>query len=145
MAAAFGAPLTGAFYAFELIIGAYSLGNAAPVLAAAVAGRLMVHVLGGAPYSIEAPPVPPFGVAQYVALVGLGLVSALLGVAAMRAAAVVERGFRAGAAAGLGAAGARRRAGRGAGDADAADAGRRPWRAVARHAAHAPAPGAGRR
>jgi CIC family chloride channel protein len=94
MAAAFGAPLTGAFYAFELIIGAYSLGNAAPVLAAAVAGRLTVHVLGGAPYSIEAPPVPPFGVAQYVALVGLGLVSALLGVAAMRAAALVERAFR---------------------------------------------------
>jgi len=95
MAAAFGAPLTGAFYAFELIIGAYSLGNAAPVLAAAVAGRLTVHVLGGAPYSIEAPHVPPFGVAQYVALVGLGLVSALLGVAAMRAAALVERAFRA--------------------------------------------------
>ncbi len=77
MAAAFGAPLTGAFYAFELVIGAYSLGNAAPVLAAAVAGRLMVHVLGGAPYSIEAPPVPPFGVEQHIALVGLGLVSAL--------------------------------------------------------------------
>jgi CIC family chloride channel protein len=96
MAAAFGAPLTGAFYAFELVIGAYSLGNAAPVLAAAVAGRLMVHVLGGAPYSIQAPPIPPFGVAQHIALVGLGLVSALIGVAAMRAAAVVERLFRAG-------------------------------------------------
>jgi chloride channel protein, CIC family len=96
MAAAFGAPLTGAFYAFELVIGAYSLGNAAPVLAAAVAGRLMVHVLGGAPYSIEAPPVPPFGVEQHIALVGLGLVSAFIGVGAMRAAAVVERAFRAG-------------------------------------------------
>ena len=96
MAAAFGAPLTGAFYAFELVIGAYSLGNAAPVLAAAVAGRLMVHVLGGAPYSIEAPPVPPIGVEQYIALVGLGIVSALIGVGAMRTAAVVERGFRAG-------------------------------------------------
>jgi CIC family chloride channel protein len=94
MAAAFGAPLTGAFYAFELVIGAYSLGNAAPVLAAAVAGRLVVLVLGGAPYSISAPPVPPLGVAEHVALVVLGLVSALVGVAAMRAAAVVERGFR---------------------------------------------------
>ena len=95
MAAAFGAPLTGAFYAFELVIGAYSLGNAAPVLTAAVAGRLTVHVLGGAPYSIEAPPVPPFGVSQHVALVVLGLVSALLGVAAMRGAAVLERLVRA--------------------------------------------------
>ena len=34
IAAAFGAPLTGAFYAFELIIGAYSLANAVPVFAA---------------------------------------------------------------------------------------------------------------
>ncbi len=95
MAAAFGAPLTGAFYAFELVIGAYSFGNAAPVLAGAVAGRLMVHVLGGAPYSIEAPEIPVLGVPQHIALVGLGLVSALVGVGAMRAAAVVERGFRA--------------------------------------------------
>jgi CIC family chloride channel protein len=94
MSAAFGAPLTGAFYAFELIIGAYTLGNAAPVLAAAVAGRLVVHVLGGAPYSIEAPPVPPFGVLPYLALAGLGLISAVLGVAAMRAAATGERAFR---------------------------------------------------
>ena len=30
IAGAFGAPLTGAFYAFELIIGAYSLAIAAP-------------------------------------------------------------------------------------------------------------------
>ena len=49
IAAAFGAPLTGAFYAFELIIGAYSLANAAPVIAAAVAGALAVKTLGGAP------------------------------------------------------------------------------------------------
>ena len=94
ISAAFAAPLTGAFYAFELIIGAYTLGSAAPVLAAAVAGRLTAHVLGGAPYSIEAPPVPSFGVLPYLALAGLGLVSALLGVAAMRTAAVIERAFR---------------------------------------------------
>ena len=94
ISAAFGAPLTGAFYAFELIIGAYTLGTAAPVLAAAVAGRLAVHVLGGAPYSIEAPPVPPFGVLPYLALAGLGLISAVLGVAAMRAASTMERAFR---------------------------------------------------
>ena len=94
ISAAFGAPLTGAFYAFELIIGAYTLGTAAPVLAAAVAGRLVVHGLGGAPYLIEAPPVPPFGVLPYLALAGLGLISAVLGVAAMRAAATAERAFR---------------------------------------------------
>ena len=40
IAAAFGAPLTGAFYAFELIIGAYSLANAIPVFAATLAASL---------------------------------------------------------------------------------------------------------
>ena len=95
MAAGFGAPLTGAFYAFELIIGVYSLGNAPPVLAAAVAGRLVAQRLGGAPYLIEAPSVSPMGVAEHLALIGLGIASALLGVAAMRAAAWVEKKIRA--------------------------------------------------
>ena len=95
IAAAFAAPLTGAFYAFELIIGAYSLSNAAPVLAAAVAGALTVKSLGGAPYLLHAPPVAALGLEHHLALVVLGLVAAALGVAAMRAAAVVERGFQA--------------------------------------------------
>jgi chloride channel protein, CIC family len=95
IAAAFGAPLTGAFYAFELIIGAYTLLTAAPVIAAAVAGALVVQALGGAPYVIHAPLVHALGVEAHFALVGLGLVAAALGVAAMRAAAVIERGFQA--------------------------------------------------
>ena len=94
IAAAFGAPLTGAFYAFELIIGAYSLANAAPVIAAAVAGALAVKTLGGAPYLVSAPTVAPLGLAQHIALVGLGLISAAIGVGAMRAAAGFERLFR---------------------------------------------------
>ena len=94
MSAAFAAPLTGAFYAFELIIGAYTLTNAGPVIAAAVAGLIAVQVLGGAPYVVSAPAVAPLHVLHYVALVGLGLVAAALGVCAMRAAAVVERSFQ---------------------------------------------------
>ena len=34
IAAAFGAPITGAFYACELIVGVYYVSSAAPVLAA---------------------------------------------------------------------------------------------------------------
>ncbi len=93
--AAFAAPLTGAFYAFELIIGVYSLANAAPVLAAAVAGALMVRALGGAPYVVSAPAVAGLTVAHHLTLIALGLASAAVGVAAMRAAAWFERGFRA--------------------------------------------------
>ena len=40
IAAAFGAPITGAFYACELIVGVYSVASAAPILAASLAGAL---------------------------------------------------------------------------------------------------------
>ena len=95
IAAAFGAPLTGAFYAFELIIGAYSLANAGPVFAASLVAVLITKALIGAPYVITAPEVSPLTFVHYGALVGLGLVAAALGVAAMRAAALIERAFRA--------------------------------------------------
>jgi CIC family chloride channel protein len=94
IAAAFGAPLTGAFYAFELIIGAYSLANVGPVFAATVVAALTTKAVIGAPYEIAAPGEAALNLTHYVALVGLGLVSAALGVGAMRAAAWIERGFR---------------------------------------------------
>ncbi len=95
IAAAFGAPLTGAFYASELIIGAYSLANAGPIFAAALAATLTAKALLGAPYVITAPAVAPLNLEHHFALIGLGLVAAALGVAAMRFAALLERGFAA--------------------------------------------------
>ena len=95
IAAAFGAPLTGAFYAFELIIGAYSLANAIPVFAATLAAALTTQAIIGAPYDITAPAVAPLTFLDYGALIGLGLVAAAVGVGAMRVAAMIERGFRA--------------------------------------------------
>ena len=41
IAAALGAPITGAFYACELIVGVYSVGSAAPILAASLAGSYL--------------------------------------------------------------------------------------------------------
>jgi CIC family chloride channel protein len=95
IAAAFGAPLTGAFYAFELIIGAYSLANAIPVFAATLAASLTTQAIIGAPYDITAPTVAPLTFVNYGALIGLGLVAAAVGVGAMRVAALIERAFRA--------------------------------------------------
>ncbi len=95
IAAAFGAPLTGAFYASELIVGAYSLANAGPIFAAALAATLITRALAGAPYVVVAPPVAPLAVGHHLALIGLGLLSAALGVGAMRAAAALERAFAA--------------------------------------------------
>jgi chloride channel protein, CIC family len=95
IAAAFGAPLTGAFYAFELIIGAYSLANAIPVFAATLAASLTTQAVIGAPYDITAPTVAPLTFVDFGALIGLGLVAAAVGVGAMRVAALIERGFHA--------------------------------------------------
>jgi len=95
IAAAFGAPLTGAFYASELIIGAYSLANAGPIFAAALAATLTTKALLGAPYVIVAPPVAALALGDHFVLVALGLISAAIGVGAMRAAALLERGFAA--------------------------------------------------
>ncbi len=95
IAAAFGAPLTGAFYAFELIIGVYSLAIVGPVFAASLVAALTTKAIIGAPYEISAPAVPALGVLDFCAFVGLGLVAAALGVGAMQAAALIERAFRA--------------------------------------------------
>ena len=54
IAAAFGAPLTGAFYGFEVVIGTYAVASVAPVLAAAIAGALLTQQLDGSLYHIEA-------------------------------------------------------------------------------------------
>jgi chloride channel protein, CIC family len=51
-------PLTGAFYAFELVIGAYSLANAIPVFAATLTASLTTQAIIGAPYDITAPRSP---------------------------------------------------------------------------------------
>jgi CIC family chloride channel protein len=92
IAAAFGAPLTGAFYAFEIIIGAYTVSGVAPVAAAALAGALVARASGEGVYGM-APQA--FGqivtLADYGLYAGLGLVAAGFGIGVMRLAAVMER------------------------------------------------------
>ena len=93
IAAAFGAPITGAFFACELIVGVYSVASAAPILAASLAGSLTAQWLGGAPYSLEVPKVGAVGVEQYIALIVLALMVSGIGIAVMRLSPLVERLF----------------------------------------------------
>jgi CIC family chloride channel protein len=94
IAAAFNAPLTGAFYAFELIIGSYTLQALAPVGIAALTGALVVRGLVGS--------VPIFVVwheisitaTDYPAFFGLGLASAGLGILVMKGVTSTEALFR---------------------------------------------------
>jgi chloride channel protein, CIC family len=93
IAAAFGAPITGAFYACELIVGVYSVASAAPILAASLAAALTAQWLGGAPYSLEVPKVGSVGVEQYLALMVLALIVSAIGIAVMRISPLFERLF----------------------------------------------------
>jgi CIC family chloride channel protein len=94
IAAAFNAPLTGAFYAFELIIGAYTLQSLAPVGMAALTGALVVRGLVGSnpifvlyhEIKISAPDYPVFFV--------VGLASAGLGILVMKGVTSTESLFR---------------------------------------------------
>lgn len=93
IAAAFDAPLTGAFYGFELIIGVYSLANVAPVLAASVSASLMATQLGAEQFPIEIGMMPPLTPHQYLPFLLLGLIAGLGSVGIMQLVTLVERAF----------------------------------------------------
>jgi CIC family chloride channel protein len=94
IAAAFNAPLAGAFYGFELILGSYTLQTLAPVGLAALVGALTVRALnGGNPIFVvyhHAGLAPP----DYAAFVVIGLASAGLGVLMMKGVTGTEAAFR---------------------------------------------------
>ncbi|MGY2049305.1 chloride channel protein [Methylobacterium sp. JK268] len=94
IAAAFDAPLTGAFYAFELIIGTYAIASLTPVVAAALAGALVSRSILPHPAAIALDPTPPVGAADYLPTIGLGLVCAGLGILIMQGVTLVEASVR---------------------------------------------------
>lgn len=93
IAAAFGAPFTGAFYGCELIVGAYSIGSAAPILAAAITATLTARAFGSAPYLIEVPPIGAIAAEQYPALVILAMIVGAIGISVMYFGGMIERLF----------------------------------------------------
>ena len=95
IAAAFGAPLTGAFYAFELIIGVYAVASVAPVMAASITAVLASQALGGSPYAIHVVSLFAIRPSHFPFIVLLGVAVAALGVGVMRSVALVEQAFQA--------------------------------------------------
>jgi CIC family chloride channel protein len=90
IAGAFGAPLAGAFYAFELIIGSYSAASLAPVGIAALAGYVVANLFESSSLGIGAIYVSQV-VTRDLAIAGMvGLVAAGAGVALMLGVAQCE-------------------------------------------------------
>ena len=90
IAGAFGAPLAGAFYAFELVIGSYSAASLAPVGLSALLGYLVANAFNPSPLGIGALYVVHV-TGRDVAIAGaLGLAAAGAGIALMRGVALCE-------------------------------------------------------
>ena len=94
IAAAFGAPLTGAFYGFELIIGTYTAASLAPVLAASITGVLVTHLFGVEPYSITVGAQSTFHNSDLLSVLLLALVCGGIGILVMRGVTLTEVVFR---------------------------------------------------
>ncbi len=90
IAAAFNAPLTGAFYAFELIIGTYTIVSLTPVVVSALLSTLVARLLAGNDFTID---VGRFGTvvpADYVPAILLGACCAGAGILIMQGVSFVE-------------------------------------------------------
>ncbi len=94
IAAAFNAPLCGAFYAFELIIGSYTLATLVPVVVAALMATLVTRNL------FEEQPIfivfaqVNLVASHYLILAVVGLAAGALAIAAMVGVTYVEQGAR---------------------------------------------------
>src|SRR6266567_3697022 len=90
IAGAFGAPLAGAFYAFELVIGGSTPASLTPVGVAAVAGYFVAHGFAALSLGISVGPVGDV-LGRDLAIAALfGILAALFGIVIMRGVALCE-------------------------------------------------------
>ncbi|MDF2998207.1 MAG: chloride channel protein [Xanthobacteraceae bacterium] len=92
--AAFDAPLTGAFYAFELILGSYSIAAFVPVMAATFTATVTRRLLDPSLTAADTLTITGLSAADLPSLILLGIACGLAGIAVMRGATLIEAGFR---------------------------------------------------
>jgi CIC family chloride channel protein len=90
IAGAFGAPLAGAFYGFELIIGGYSPNSLAPVAVSALIGYLVAQALAPAELGVVAPDRMIIAAHDLVIAALIGLFCSATGILIMRGVALCE-------------------------------------------------------
>ena len=90
IAAAFSAPLTGSFYAFELIIGTYGAIALAPVVVAAILATLTARALSGNTFLIEIGNIGAITPRDFLPAILLGAFCAILGIVIMKVVAFTE-------------------------------------------------------
>jgi CIC family chloride channel protein len=90
IAAAFGAPLGGAFYGFELIIGSYTIASLAPVGMASLVSYLTARAFTPDSLGIDSGAVSSLAVHDVVLAALVGVLAAVFGIALMRGVATCE-------------------------------------------------------
>lgn len=93
IAGAFGAPIGGAFYGFELIIGSYSVNSLAPVGVASLLGYLTAQALSPTQLGIETGSVSSLQVHDILIAAGFGVLAGIFGILQMRGVAACEQLF----------------------------------------------------
>jgi CIC family chloride channel protein len=90
IAGAFGAPLGGAFYAFELIVGGYTPASLTPIGVAAIVGYAVARAFAPLPLGVVISEVGEVHGHDLVIASALGLAAALVGITIMRGVALCE-------------------------------------------------------
>jgi len=94
ISAAFNAPLAGSFYAFEVVLGAYTATNLVPVVGSAVAAWLVARQLNQQSFLQIAGYPTPVSIEMIGQAVLIGLICALASITLMLMIASFERGFQ---------------------------------------------------
>ncbi len=91
VSASFNAPVAGALFAFEVILGHYALRSIAPVAVSSVIGAILSRLHFGAQPAFPVPQIDPARLVDYAAMVPLGVAAAGLAIAFILAVTTVPR------------------------------------------------------
>jgi chloride channel protein, CIC family len=94
IAAAFDAPLTGAFYAIELIVGSYTVITLAPMIVSALVANLVANQISHHGLSIDVGITGIVTPIDYVPAIVLGILCAGIGIVLMQAVSFIEETAR---------------------------------------------------
>lgn len=94
ISAAFGAPLAGAFYAFEVVLGTYTVGALAPVAASTLVAGLVMRGMEPQHFLIEPGSLSPISSLDLVHILIVTVVCAGLGIVLMLAVSATDELFR---------------------------------------------------
>jgi chloride channel protein, CIC family len=93
IAAAFGAPLAGAFYAFEVVLGSYSVATLAPMAISALSASLVARRIVVSPFVIGPSLIGSVPPSAYIHVALIGCLCAIVSILVMRSVTLTESLF----------------------------------------------------